>query len=52
MSSLNEKLALEKDWVLQVHPRESEAVSIQISKDTLESIRKIAAQRDMSHTKP
>jgi hypothetical protein len=46
MSSL-EDLAPD-DLVLQVHPRESETVAIQIPKDTLESLRKVAAQRDMS----
>jgi hypothetical protein len=46
MSSL-EDLAPE-DFVLQVHPREFETVAIQIPKDTLESLRKVAAQRDMS----
>jgi hypothetical protein len=47
MSGLDEDLASE-DVVLQVHPRESEVVSIRIPKDTLESMRKVAAQRDMS----
>ena len=48
MSSLDGDLALEEGWALRVHPRESEAVSIQIPKDTLESISKVAAQQDMS----
>lgn len=46
MSGLDEDLAPE-DFVLQVRPRASEIVSIQIPKDTLESLRKVAAQRDM-----
>ncbi len=33
---------------LSVRPRESEMVSIQIPKDTLESLKKVANQRDMS----
>ncbi|KAM3093770.1 hypothetical protein ACKFKG_18645 [Phormidesmis sp. 146-35] len=48
MSSLDENLVSEEDLVLRVHPRDSEAVSIQIPKDTLASLRKVAAQRDMS----
>ncbi|UBF27909.1 hypothetical protein K9N68_08430 [Kovacikia minuta CCNUW1] len=47
MSSLNEDLELEKNLELRVHPRESETVSIQIPKDTLDSLKKVAAQRDM-----
>lgn len=48
MSDLDESFELVEDWELRVRPRESETVSIQIPKDTLESLRKVAAQRDMS----
>lgn len=48
MSDLDESFELGEDLELRVRPRESETVSIQIPKDTLESLRKVAAQRDMS----
>jgi len=47
MSNLNEDLELEADLELRVRVRESETIPIQIPKDTLESLRKVAAQRDM-----
>lgn len=37
-----------EDLKLQVRPRETATVSIQIPVDTLESLKKAAAQRDMS----
>lgn len=46
MSNLDEDLG--KDLELSVRPRESETVSIQIPKDTLESLEKVANQRDMA----
>ena len=39
MSNLNEDLELEADLELRVRVRESETISIQIPKDTLESLR-------------
>jgi hypothetical protein len=48
MNNLNEEMELGEDLELRVHPREAETISIQIPKDTLESLRKIAAQRDTS----
>jgi len=47
MSNLDEDLELEADLELRVRPRESEGISMQIPKDTLASLRKVAAQRDM-----
>jgi len=38
----------EGEHLLSVHPRETEVVSIAIPKDTLASLRQVAAQRDMS----
>jgi hypothetical protein len=37
-----------EDMVLRVRPREAEKISISIPKDTLESLQKVAARRDMS----
>lgn len=39
---------LEQEMQLQIHPRPKETVSIEIPKDTLESLQKIADSRDMS----
>jgi hypothetical protein len=47
MSSLDESFELPTDLELRVHPRESETVSIRIPKDTLESLERVAAQREM-----
>jgi hypothetical protein len=47
MSNLDEDLELPEELELQVRPRESETVSIQIPKDTLESLKQVATQRDM-----
>lgn len=47
MSNPDEFLDLTEDLELRVHPRESETVTIRIPKDTLDSLRKVAAQRDM-----
>lgn len=38
----------EEEFILQLHPRPQETVSLEIPKDTLESLRKIADSRDMS----
>lgn len=38
---------LEKELKLQLRPRAVETVSIQIPKETLESLKKVAASRDM-----
>lgn len=38
----------EEELKLQLRPRPKETVSIDIPKDTLESIKKVAASRDMS----
>ncbi|AKG20490.1 hypothetical protein [Calothrix sp. 336/3] len=38
----------EEEFILQVHPRPNETVSLEIPKDTLESLKKIADSRDMS----
>ncbi len=38
----------EEEFILQLHPRPNETVSLEIPKDTLESLRKIAGSRDMS----
>lgn len=38
----------EGEYALQVRPRETEDVSLAIPKDTLASLREVAAQRDMS----
>ena len=34
---------------LHIRPRETDTVSIEIPRDTLESLRKVAASRDMSY---
>lgn len=47
MSNPDELFELPEDLNLRVHPRETETVSIRIPKDTLESLKKVAAQRDM-----
>jgi hypothetical protein len=47
MNNLNEELEL-GDLELKIHLRDSESISISIPKDTLESLKKIATQRDMS----
>jgi transcriptional regulator of met regulon len=38
----------EEESILQLHPRPHETVSLDIPKDTLESLKKIADSRDMS----
>jgi len=38
----------EEELILQLHPRPNETVSLEIPKDTLESLKKIADSRDMS----
>jgi hypothetical protein len=38
----------EEELNLQLHPRSKETVSLEIPKDTLDSLRKVAASRDMS----
>ncbi|MCC5669234.1 hypothetical protein LC653_36695 [Nostoc sp. CHAB 5784] len=38
----------EEEIILQLHPRPQETVSLDIPKDTLESLKKIADSRDMS----
>lgn len=38
----------EEELVLHVRPRETETVSLEIPKDTLDSLKKVAASRDMS----
>jgi hypothetical protein len=48
MNNLNEDLELGEGLELRIHPREAETISIQIPKDALKSLRKIAAQRDTS----
>lgn len=47
MSNLNEDLDLDSSLELRVRPRDAETLSIEIPKDTLDSLRKVAAQRDM-----
>jgi hypothetical protein len=47
MSSLDENLVSE-EVMLQVRPRESERILLSIPEDTLESLQKVAVQRDMS----
>ena len=39
---------LEQNLELRVRPRDSEAVSLKIPKDTLESLRRVAKQKGMS----
>jgi transcriptional regulator of met regulon len=38
----------EEKFILQLHPRPHETVSLEIPQDTLESLKKIADSRDMS----
>jgi hypothetical protein len=38
----------EEEFELRLHPRETETVSIEIPKDALTSLKKVAASRDMS----
>jgi hypothetical protein len=38
----------EEEFLLHLHPRPHETVSLEIPKDTLESLKKIADSRDMS----
>lgn len=38
----------EEEFILQLHPRPNETVTLEIPKDTLESLKKIADSRDMS----
>jgi len=38
----------EEELILQLHPRAKETVTIEIPKDTLDSLKKVAANRDMS----
>ena len=38
----------EEEFELNLHPRPKEAVTIEMPKDTLESLQKVAASRDMS----
>ena len=39
----------EQESPLHVHPRETEVISLAIPKDTLASLKQVAAQRDMSY---
>ena len=48
MNNLDDSLELEDALELKVRPREAETVSLQIPKDTLASLKKVAEQRDMS----
>jgi hypothetical protein len=47
MSNPDQDFELETDLELRVHPRESETIPLQIPSDTLRSLYKVAAQRDM-----
>ncbi|WP_439343338.1 CopG family antitoxin [Vacuolonema iberomarrocanum] len=47
MSNFDEDLELHSNVELRVRPREAETLSIEIPKDTLEFLKKVAAQRDM-----
>ncbi|MBR8839569.1 MAG: hypothetical protein DSM106950_37605, partial [Stigonema ocellatum SAG 48.90 = DSM 106950] len=38
----------EEEFTLQLHPRTQETVSLEIPKDTLDSLKKIAQNRDMT----
>jgi hypothetical protein len=38
----------EEEFALHLRPRETETVSLEIPKDTLDSLKKVAANRDMS----
>lgn len=48
MSNLEDAFELAENLELKVRPREAETISLQIPKDTLESLRKVAAQKEMS----
>jgi hypothetical protein len=48
MNNLDDSLELEDALELKVRPREAETVSLQIPKDTLASLKKVAEQRDMA----
>ncbi len=37
-----------EEWELKLHSRPSETISLEIPKDTIESLRKVANSRDMS----
>ena len=37
-----------EEWELKLHPRQSETISLEIPKDTRESLKKVANSRDMS----
>lgn len=39
----------EEEIILNLRPRETETVSLEIPKDTLDSLKKVAASRDMSY---
>ena len=39
----------EEEIILHLRPRETETVSLEIPKDTLDSLKKVAASRDMSY---
>lgn len=39
----------DEELTLQIHPRATEAVTLQIPVDTLESLKQVAARRDMSY---
>ncbi len=40
---------LEEGFELKLRPRETDAITIEIPKDTLASVKKVAASRDMSY---
>ena len=40
---------LEEEWEIKLRPREQETLSIAIPKDTLSSLKRVAASRDMSY---
>lgn len=48
MNNLDQAMESGDNLELKIRPRESETVSIRIPKDTLESLKKVATQRDMS----
>ncbi|MBW4693259.1 MAG: BrnA antitoxin family protein [Lyngbya sp. HA4199-MV5] len=48
MNNLDDSLEFEDTLELKVRPREAETVSLQIPKDTLASLKKVAEQRDMA----
>jgi len=47
MSNFDEALELETELELRIRPRDSETIAIQVPKDVLESLNRMAAQRDM-----